>query len=223
MRPLRIGHRGAAGHAPENTLVSIEAAIRIGVDAVELDVQQTRDSQLVIIHDWRVDRTLDGEGFVAELTLEELRRMRTRLGGQPVPTLAEALECVNGRTGVMLELKVPAIAAHVAATVNDCKASERMMYASFIHSELLTVRREDPQVTTIALIDAIPVNPIGFATDAQATHVAVAMNSLAKVFADALHEAGFRVFTYTADDAYEVDHAIRCSVDGIISNYPDRL
>jgi glycerophosphoryl diester phosphodiesterase len=223
MRPLHIGHRGAAGHAPENTLLSIEVAIRMGVDAVELDVQQTRDAQLVIIHDWRVDRTLDGEGYVAELTLQELRRMRTKQGGQPVPTLAEALACVNGRTGVMLELKVPAIAAHVAAAVNDSNSAQRTMYASFIHSEILTLRRADPQATTIALIDAIPVNPIAFATDAHATHAAVAMNSLTKYFVDALHEAGFSIFTYTADDPFEVGHAMRCGVDGIISNYPDRL
>jgi glycerophosphoryl diester phosphodiesterase len=223
MKPLRIGHRGAAGHAPENTLLSFEMAIRMGVDAVEFDVQQTRDSQLVIIHDWRVDRTLDGEGYVAELTLEELRRMRTRQGGETVPTLAEALACVNGRAAVMLELKVPTLAARVAAAVNESKVAQRIMYASFIHSELLAVRREDPQATTIALIDAIPVDPTAFAVDARATHVSVAMNSLAKVFADALHAAGFGVFTYTADDAYEIGHALECRVDGIISNYPDRL
>jgi glycerophosphoryl diester phosphodiesterase len=223
MKPLRIGHRGAAGHAPENTLLSIETAIGMGVDAVELDVQQTRDSQLVIIHDWRVDRTLDGKGYVAELTLEELRRMRTRQGGQLVPTLAEALAFVNGRVGLMLELKVPGIAARVAAAVKESKALQQIMYASFIHNELLAVRREGPNATTVALIDAIPVNPTAFAADAHATHVSVAMNSLAKTFADVLHAAGFGVFTYTADDPYEIGHAMLCSVDAIISNYPDRI
>jgi glycerophosphoryl diester phosphodiesterase len=72
-QPLRIGHRGAAGHAPENTLLSIEAALAIGVDVVEIDVHRSLDGHLIVMHDERVDRTTNGSGYIRDLTLAELR------------------------------------------------------------------------------------------------------------------------------------------------------
>ena len=104
MKVLRIGHRGAAGHAPENTLASIEKAIALGADLVELDVQRTRDGYLVIIHDKTVDRTTDGTGSVSRMTLATLRTLHAG-DGQRVPTLEEALQVANGRVGLIPEIK----------------------------------------------------------------------------------------------------------------------
>ena len=93
---LRIGHRGARGHAPENTLQAIEAGIRAGADLVELDIQRTKDGGLVAMHDKRVDRTTNGTGYVTGMTLEELRRLNAG-EGERIPTLDEDLTCASGR------------------------------------------------------------------------------------------------------------------------------
>jgi len=219
----RIGHRGAAGHAPENTIVAIETAIAIGVDAVEIDVQISRDGHLVVLHDWRVDRTTNGEGYVAELDLEDLRRLRTVPGDQPIPALSEVLDTVRNRTGVMIELKVPDIASLVVDAVRGAGLRSPVFYASFLHQELLQIRGMEKGAQTIALLEAVPVDRTAFARDARATHAGLALHCTSSGFVGILHDAGFQVFTYTADSHAEIEHARRSGVDGIISNFPDRL
>lgn len=110
MRPLRIGHRGAAGHAPENTLCSVEKALALGVDVIEIDVHRSRDGHIMVMHDDRVDRTTNGNGYIRDLTLEQLRTLEPR-----VPTLGEVLNTVEGRAAVMIEMKIRGIADEVVA------------------------------------------------------------------------------------------------------------
>jgi glycerophosphoryl diester phosphodiesterase len=223
MIPLRIGHRGAAGYAPENTISSVEKAIALGVDAVEIDVQITRDGALAVMHDCTVDRTTDGHGYVRDLLLEDLRRLRTSSGGQPVPTLAEVLGAINGRAALMIEMKASGIAAPVAEAVRQAHFRSRVFYASFQHDDLLQVREIDRDAQTIALFEGVPVDRIGFLRDARATHAGIALGSIFPGFTRVLQEAGFQVFTYTANEPGEIAWACHCNVNGIISNYPDRL
>jgi glycerophosphoryl diester phosphodiesterase len=213
-RPLRIGHRGAAGHAPENTLLSIETALAIGVDVVEIDVHRSLDGHLIVMHDDRVDRTTNGSGYIRELTLAELRAL------QPgVPTLAEVLAAVKDKAALMIEMKVRGIADHVVELARGAS----VYYASFLHSELLRIRQLQPNAKTIALIDAVPVSPTAFALDARATHAGIAFESLESKFLGALKDAGIEVFTWTVDDLRDIAHARSLGVDGLISNFPDRL
>jgi glycerophosphoryl diester phosphodiesterase len=211
-RPLRIGHRGAAGHAPENTLLSIEKAISFGVDVVEIDVHQSRDGHLIVMHDERVDRTTKGKGFIRDLTLEQLRTLG-------IPTLADVLDAVRSKAALMIELKVRGVAADAAAIAG----SASVYYASFRHSELLQIRDLLPDAKTIALIDAVPVSLTAFATDARATHAGIAIDTLEQDFVSALQHAGIAVFTWTVDEPEDIAYAVSLGVDGLISNYPDRL
>ncbi len=211
-KPLRIGHRGAAGHAPENTLLSIETAISFGVDIVEVDVHRSLDGHLVVIHDERVDRTTDGSGYVRELTLHQLHNLG-------IPTLAEVLSTVHDRAALMIELKVRGIADEAIALAG----SAPVFYASFFHSELLRIRELAPTAKTIALIDAVPVSPLAFVTDARATHAGISFSTLEPDFVQALQHHGIHVFTWTVNDPRKIATAISYGVDGIISNYPDRL
>ena len=109
---LRIGHRGAAGHTPENTLASVEKAISLGADLVEVDVQRTSDGHLIIIHDERVDRTTNGAGSVSGMSLGALRELDAGAGCR-IPTVEELLQTVNGRVGLILELKIKGLAEQV--------------------------------------------------------------------------------------------------------------
>jgi glycerophosphoryl diester phosphodiesterase len=213
--PLRIGHRGAAGHAPENTLLSIETALSFGAEVIEIDVHRSRDGQLIVMHDERVDRTTNGSGYIRDLTLAQLRALE-------VPTLAQAIQAVKGRAALMVELKVRHIVPEVVRAVANVP-DVSVFYASFFHSELLRVRELEPGARTIALLEAVPVSLTAFAIDAQATHAGVAFQSLEPDFVRALQDAGLAVFTYTVDDPAEFRDARSLGVDGLISNFPDRL
>jgi glycerophosphoryl diester phosphodiesterase len=96
-------------------------------------------------------------------------------------------------------------------------------YASFLHSELVDLRELDPGARTIALIDAVPVSPTAFAIDSRATHAGLAFTSLDPQFVRALKDAGIGIFTFTVDDPRDIAHARSLEVDGLISNFPDRL
>ncbi|MGB4067114.1 MAG: glycerophosphodiester phosphodiesterase family protein [Nitrospira sp.] len=113
---LRIGHRGACGHAPENTLASIEQAIVLRCALTEVDIQRTSDDELVLLHDERVDRTTNGRGRVADLTLPDIRTLDAG-GGESPPTLDDVLKAASGRIGLILELKTGGSAYDVFAIV----------------------------------------------------------------------------------------------------------
>lgn len=219
---VRIGHRGAAGYAPENTVAGIQKAVALGADFVELDVQASRDGQLVIFHDRRVDRMTDGKGLVADTTLADLRRL-TVTGGHRIPTLDEAFQAAEGKIGLMLELKVAGLADPLCDAVRRSRFAGLLIYASFFHQDLLRVRQREPKAQTLALLVASPVQPASFALDARATHVGIAYDLLSKPYVDALHRAGLTVFAFTVNDPADVQRVAGLGVDGIISDFPDRI
>lgn len=220
---LRIGHRGAAGHAAGNTLLSMETALRLGVDVVEIDVQQTCDGGLVVLHDLELHPSTSGRGPVSGKSLDDIRRLRTVPGGEPIPTLDEVIACVNGRAGLMIEFKVAGIVAQTIELVRQAGFPGAVYYASFLHEELLAVRALDAKAQTIALLEGTPVNMTAFALDAEATHAGLSIHSLSRRFVDKLHDAGLQVFTYTVNEPEQIEFARWCGVEGLISNYPERL
>jgi glycerophosphoryl diester phosphodiesterase len=220
--PVRIGHRGAAGHAPENTLAALELAIKYGVDMVEFDVRRSGDGALVLLHDASVDRTTNGEGSIEELSLSVLRKLDAG-GGERIPLLDEALACLSGWAGAMIELKVRGIAADVCAKVQVADFHGRVIYASFFHEELLIVRRLMGDALTLALIEDAPIHSTTFATNAQATHAGLALNAVTPALVQALQAKDIKVFVYTIDEPDDIARMKRLGVDGIISNFPDRI
>lgn len=219
---LRIGHRGARGHAPENTLAAIEKGIALHAHMVEFDVQRTRDGQLVLLHDATVDRTTNGHGHINDLGWDDVRRLKVA-ASQSIPLLVDALRLASGRTGVMIEMKAEGIARDTVRIVRESEFSGPVVYASFLHDQLVEVRRAEPQAHTLALMAAIPVNRTAFATDAQATHVGLAFERLTPSFLAALHAKSLRVFVYTVNERADIHKAKAMGVDGIISDFPDRL
>jgi glycerophosphoryl diester phosphodiesterase len=139
-----------------------------------------------------------------------------------VPILREVLAAVKDRAALMIEMKVRGIADDVVAAVALARGGS-VYYASFLHSELLRIRELKPAARTIALIDGVPVSPTAFALDAKATHAGIGFDSLEANSVTALQNAGIAVFTWTVDDPRDIAHARSLGVDGLISNFPDRL
>ena len=135
---LNIAHRGASGTFPENTLSAFRAAIDAGADMCELDVQLTRDGAVVVIHDETVERTTDGKGEVAELTLEELKRLDAgakfkggALKGERIPTLDEVFSVTSGKCGLNIELKAGGLEHQVAQIMQARNAFGDSIVSSF--------------------------------------------------------------------------------------------
>jgi len=220
--PLRIGHRGAAGHAPENTLAALERAIELRVDLVEFDVRRTADGKLVLMHDDNVDRTTNGQGNVASLPLSVLCGLDAG-SGERIPLLEEALGCLSGRAGAMIEIKVPGITGEVCATVKAMNFQGPVIYASFLHEELLTVRSFMADAHTLALIEEAPIDFTAFAIDAKATHAGLGLDFVTPALVQALQAQGIKVFVYTVDEPADIARIKQLGVDGIISNFPERI
>ena len=135
-----IAHRGFAATAPENTIAAISAAGKYA-DAVEFDVRRCGSGELVVFHDETIDRVTDGEGLVADLSLEQLREYTVLDTDEHIPTLEEALEAVPPGLEVNLEMKAEGIAADVLDALEE--ADNRVVTTSFIESELRAVREID--------------------------------------------------------------------------------
>ena len=150
-------HRGASGYAPENTLESFELAIEQKADGIELDVQMTKDGELVVIHDETIDRTGNGTGRVQDHTLKELKALNfnkthPEYASAKIPTLREVYELVkpSGIT-VNVEMKTgvyfyPGICGKVLELAEEMGMKERIWYSSFNHSTLVALKKLDPGV-----------------------------------------------------------------------------
>jgi glycerophosphoryl diester phosphodiesterase len=221
-RVLRIGHRGAAGHAPENTLAAIRSGISFGSDFVELDVQSTRDGRLVLMHDTLVDRTTSGTGLLSDLTWEELQQLDAG-NGERIPSLEAALATASGHAGVILEAKTRGIGPAMHRAVQACAFPGPVIYASFQHADILEISQIDPLARTKALIEWIPLSGPAFAREACAALVGLSFASATPAFIAALHDAGLQVLLYTVNEPKLIRAAIQLGADGIISDYPDRV
>ena len=221
-RVVIIGHRGAAGHAPENTLAAIRKGIDLGVDFVEIDVRRTADGVLVALHDETVNRTTNGEGRVDRMSLRDVKRFNAG-NGEHIPTVGEVLEAARGRVGLMLELKVVGVAQTTTAAVQEAGFKEPVIYASFLHNELSEVRSIDPEATLMVLFGRLPRAPIARAREYRSSHVGLRHDTATRRLVDAFHEENLLVFVYTVDRPGDIQHALSIGVDGVISNWPERV
>ena len=222
----KIGHRGAAGHAPENTLKSFKKALELGVDMVELDVYVCASGELVVIHDDKVDRTTDGTGYVVEKTFEELRSLDAG-DGEKIPTLAEVLDVIDQKVQVNIELKGPGTAGPVSALIDEYVEKgwnhEDFLVSSFNHHEIKRFKKERPEVQIGALMTGIPLNFAAFAEKVGASFVGLCMEFINQEFVDDAHKRGLEVFVWTVNDLDDIQKIKDLGVDGIFSNFPDRL
>ncbi|HEX5550136.1 MAG TPA: glycerophosphodiester phosphodiesterase family protein [Nitrospira sp.] len=221
-RVLRIGHRGAAGHAPENTLAAVRQGIDLGVDFVEIDVRRTADGVLVALHDATVNRTTNGKGRVDALSLGEVRGLDAG-NGERIPMVEEVLQMAGGRTGLMLELKVAGLAHLTVQAVQKAQVDTPVIYASFLHKELTHVRAVETEAGLMVLFDRLPRAPVAYAMQYHPGYVGLRHDRATGRLVDAFHRENVLVWVYTANSLADIMRAISLGVDGVISNFPDRI
>jgi glycerophosphoryl diester phosphodiesterase len=218
---LRIGHRGARAYAPENTIASFRKALEIGVDAVELDVRKTKDNQLVVIHDADVKRTTNGEGLVSELTLKEIKGFSAP-GGEKIPTLEEALNFLDKKAKVFVELKEAGFEEQVLSIVHGKGLEKNVVIVSFLEEALKKVRELDKDAET-GLIYAKHKNPVKAALELKANYLVAFYRFTHTANVAKAHENGLKVVVWTVNTPQEVEEYGAKGVDGITSDKPDIL
>ena len=216
---LRVGHRGARAYAPENTLTSFKKALEIGVDAVELDVRKTKDNQLVVIHDANVKRTTDGEGLVSELTLKEIKGFSAEKG-EKIPTFQEALDFLDTKVKVFIELKEAGVEEQVLSIVQEKGLEKNVVIVSFLEDALKKVRELDKDIET-GLIYAKHKNPVKAALELKANYLLAFYRFTHTVNVQKAHENGLKVIVWTINKSEEVEEYAAKGVDGIASDKPD--
>lgn len=226
MLPLIVAHAACKGHAPENTLAGVRAALRLGADAIEVDLHCTRDGAPVLIHDATVDRTTDGQGEIASLTLRQARRLDAG-GGERIPTLREVLEAVAGRALLVLEVKRLDIEDEVLAAVRRANALDGCAMHSFWPQVVERFRRLEPRMPCLLLTGGREVADWGqlfaFALSLGAQGVAVFYQVVTPELVRAAHRRELRFSTWTVNSRAEVRRLAACGVDAITSDYPDRV
>jgi glycerophosphoryl diester phosphodiesterase len=218
---LRIGHRGARAYEPENTLRSFERALKIGVNAVELDVRKTKDNQLVVIHDTDVKKTTNGQGTVNELTLEEIKGFSAEKG-EKIPALKEALDFLDKKVKILIELKEEGLEKAVLELVHESKLQRNVVLVSFIEDALRKVRELDDSVET-GLIYAKHKNPLKAAIELKAQYLVGFYRFVHTVNVEKAHENGLKIIVWTINTPEEIAEYVKKGVDGIASDKPDLL
>ena len=223
----KIGHRGAAGHAPENTLASRRKAMELGVHGFEFDIQLSKDGEPVVIHDDTLERTTSGRGAVADFTLEELQKFDAGRG-EKIPSLRNVFDMVDKRCRLFIELKAPGSAQPVAEIVEDYVdhfgwSYEQIYVCAFNHLEIAAVRAADGDIYTCALFVGIPVTLAAIAQDAGAWAINPGIGYINEALVEDAHRRKLKVIPWTANDPRSIARMKALGVDGIISDFPDRL
>jgi len=226
---LNIAHRGASGRFPENTLKAFGAAIDAGAQMCELDVQLTSDGALVVIHDDTVDRTTDGRGPVRAMTLYELKRLDAGIRhgrdfrGERIPTLEEVIALADGRCGLNIELKGAGVERKVCEAIITHHALSTAMVSSFDWDALAIVRHFQPRVRVGLLASRWPARLVGAAFEMKAEAINPRSDIVTEDLCIAAHERSLSVYPWTVDEPHEMRRLIAFGVDGIMTNYPERL
>lgn len=233
---LNIAHRGFSGKYPENTMLAFEKAIEAGADGIELDVHLTKDGEIVVIHDERVDRTSDGEGYIVDFTYEELSKFDASAsfagvyGFNKIPTLREYFELVKPVEGFItnIELKTsineyPGIEKAVLELIDEFNLEDRIIISSFNHYSIMRTKELNPRIKC-GFLESSWIYNFGEYTKTRGLEcVHPHFISLNKESVAEIKSNGININTWTVNKEADVERLYSLGVDAVISNYPDMV
>lgn len=248
-RPLVIAHRGGTGIFPENTLYAFENSWKLGVDILELDIHETADGKLVVIHDKTVDRTTDGEGNIREKTLEEIKKLNagykfSKDGGQTfplreqkitIPTLEEVFKALpDARFNIEMKPESPTIADSLCKLIRSHNLSEKVIVASVSQSNLNDFRQKCSEVATSASASEVlkyftyykmgsGENYAPQMASIQTLRRLFGLQVVSKEFVEISHKLNLQVHVWTINKEEDMQQLLEIGVDGIMTDYPDKL
>ena len=231
---LKFAHRGASGYAPENTIAAMKKAVEKGAEAVEFDVQLSRDNRLVVIHDYKIDRTTNGKGYVMKKTLEELKKLDAgswygeEYRGEMIPTLEEVIEELPDDILLNIEIKSFAldkrdIAKKVVEVVEEYGIEERVIITSFDHKLLKRARKRSSRIKIGLLFSGRlrGIKDYGKIDELNPWSIHPSQKYLDEEGIRELKGTGCRIYTYTVNSPERLKELREAGIDGIFSDYPD--
>jgi glycerophosphoryl diester phosphodiesterase len=218
---LKFGHRGASGYEPENTLIAFQKAIDLKVDGIELDVHLSLDKEIIVIHDETIDRTTNGKGFVKNFTSSQLKEFG-------IPTLIEVLDLINQNCFINIELKGNGTAKPVIELISHYILDKKWNYNTFLISSfdwisLLDIHLLNPEIPLGVLTEYDLKLALAFAKFINAKSVHAHHHLLSKKMTVQMQEDGFQVFAWTVNEPEDIQKIKSFNVNGIISDFPDRI
>jgi glycerophosphoryl diester phosphodiesterase len=218
---LKIGHRGAKGYEPENTLISFEKAIDLKVDGIELDVHLSSDREIIVIHDETIDRTSDRKGFVNQFTALELKKYG-------IPKLIEVLDLTNQKCFINIELKGFGTAKPVVDLMEHYISKQNWNYNDFLVSSfdwkmLEEVHLLNPKIRIGVLTEQSIEEALAFAKKIKAFSIHPDYRLLTKENVVLMQENDFEVYPWTVNSKEDIQKIKSFNVNGIISDFPDRI
>ncbi|WP_413112419.1 glycerophosphoryl diester phosphodiesterase [Thaumasiovibrio sp. DFM-14] len=234
MSPMIVGHRGVAGLYPENTKASIQAAIELGLQWVEIDVQPTKDNILVVCHDHTINRCSDGKGRLDSYTLEELRQFdfggwfSPEFKGEPIFTLQELIElAVAHGVGLNIEVKVDKhdvakVATQLKAQLDNCPLpQDKIILSSFSHGIMRQLHQNCPGYKLGVLSERLRKRDWQLLKEIGAFSCHLNFRRLAKRDVEQLKQAGYQVWSYTVNNPRRLKHLN--NLDAVFSDFPNRF
>lgn len=233
-KTLVWGHRGASGYAPENTIPAFEKAVEMGADGIELDVQLTKDGELVVIHDETIDRTSDGSGWVKDLSYAKLskynyNRIHPEYERVQIPTLEEVYELIKPTNlTINVELKTgeifyPELEERVLDLTARMGMEKRVIYSSFNHYTVQKIKELNPEAQTGMLYSDGIINPVSYGAyvvGVNAMHPAL-YNLQYDGYMKDCKKHNLRVHVWTVNEEQDMRSVCEKQVDAMITNYPD--
>ncbi|SFL60490.1 glycerophosphoryl diester phosphodiesterase [Gracilibacillus orientalis] len=237
---INVAHRGASAHAPENTMAAFQKGVDMKSDYIEIDVQMTKDGELVVIHDTTVDRTTNGTGPVGDLTLEEIRRLDAgswfseEFTGEKIPAFEEVLDAFRGKVGILIELKSPELYPGIEEQVAEA-LKERNMNLPNNEKIIIQSFNHDSMKRSKAFLQAIPHGVLAGMSWSDVTDEQLAafatyadyfnpnQNIVTPDLIDRVHAVDMQIMPYTSRSQEQADRLFHLGVDGIITDYPEHV
>lgn len=222
MKPfLKIGHRGAKGHVAENTLASFQKALDLKVDGVELDVHLSLDQKVMVIHDATIDRTTTSKGFVNQMNASELNEFG-------IPTLEEVLVLINEKCIVNIEIKDSSATTFVLEILQkytlEKKWNSKLFQISSFNWDVLRVCHSENKTISLGVLTENSIEEaLTFARKIKAHAINPHFKLLTIKNVSVIHENGFKIFPWTVNQSEDITFVKSLKVDGIISDFPDRI
>ncbi len=232
-----VAHRGASGHAPENTMAAFRRAVELGAKFIETDLQLTRDARVIAIHDLTLDRTTNGKGPVLLKSRDEIRRLdagswfrigeATPYAGERVPTIEEIVQFAKEHDVIFyLEIKTGSawgVEHAVVAALQEAGEAARVVILSFDPGTLETVHKLNCALMTGFLCEHPSNDLVERAVRVGARQLVPRGDLVTPDLVKKAHNEGLQVLTWTINEPWQMEILISAGVDGIITNYPDRL
>ncbi len=232
---INYAHRGASGYFPENTMLAFQEGVKMGATGLETDVQMTKDGVLILIHDETLNRTTNGKGFVKDYTYQEIAELdagswyKRSFRGEKIPTLRELLEFVKDKNIILnLELKNTLIPYHgmeelVLQLIKEYKVEKKIIISSFNHYSIVKVKKLNNKIKTAILYTEGLFHPERYAKYVGANAIHPYYLAINKEIVNEVKKEKILINPYTVNKEEDMLNLIKMEVDGIITNYPDKL